>query len=117
VAPGPTTNPTHRDAMRHPLSLAGASIAMLGALAAAPAAAQNQGAYLASNCANCHGTEGVSAGGMPSLAGQPRGYFITQMQDFKAGKRPATIMHQLAKGYTDAQIELLADYFSKLPRK
>lgn len=91
--------------------------AMLGALAAAPAAAQNQGAYLASNCANCHGTEGRSAGGIPSIAGQPRGYFIEQMNDFKAGKRPATIMHQLAKGYTDAQIAQLADHFSKLPRQ
>lgn len=91
--------------------------ALFGTLAAAPAAAQNQAAYLASNCANCHGTEGRSAGGIPSIAGQPRGYFLEQMKDFKAGKRPATIMHQLAKGYTDEQIEQLADHFSKLPRQ
>jgi len=32
--------------------------------------------------------------------------------DFKTGKRPATIMHQLAKGYTDEQIDALAAYFS-----
>ena len=35
------------------------------------------------------------------------------MQEFKSGKRPATVMHQHAKGYTDQQIELMADYFSK----
>jgi cytochrome c553 len=34
------------------------------------------------------------------------------MRDFKTGVRPATIMHQLAKGYTDEQIEALAAYFS-----
>jgi sulfide dehydrogenase cytochrome subunit len=103
--------------MRILTHLAAASLAMLGTLAAPPAAAQNPAAYLAANCANCHGTEGVSAGGMPSLVGQPRSYLVQQMQEFKAGKRPATIMHQLAKGYTDQQIELLADYFSTLPRK
>jgi cytochrome c553 len=39
-------------------------------------------------------------------------YFVQQMQDFKAGKRPATIMHQIAKGFTDAQTEQLAAYFA-----
>ena len=34
------------------------------------------------------------------------------MKDYKAGKRPGTIMHQLAKGYTDAQIEQIAAYFA-----
>ena len=36
-----------------------------------------------------------------------------EMKAFRDGKRPATIMHQLAKGYTDPQIELIADYFSR----
>lgn len=49
---------------------------------------------------------------MPRLAGLDRNYLIRQMQDFKIGKRPATIMHQLAKGYSDEQIELIADYFA-----
>ena len=49
---------------------------------------------------------------MPSLAGQQRTYLVHQLQDFKTGKRPATIMHQLAKGYTDEQIHALATYFS-----
>jgi cytochrome c553 len=34
------------------------------------------------------------------------------MQDFKAGKRPATVMHQIARGYTDAQIDAIAAYLS-----
>jgi len=87
-----------------------------GAALAVPALAQgtdpNLGRNLAAACANCHGTNGVSQQGMPNLAGQQRTYLAQQMQDFKTGKRPATIMHQLAKGYSDEQIEALAAYFS-----
>ena len=87
-----------------------------GAVLAVPALAQridpNLGRNLAAACANCHGTNGMSQQGMPNLAGQQRAYLVQQMQDFRAGKRPATIMHQLAKGYTDEQIDALAAYFS-----
>jgi cytochrome subunit of sulfide dehydrogenase len=76
----------------------------------------NIGRNLAAACANCHGTNGVSQPGMPSLAGQPRRYLEQQMQDFKAGKRPATIMHQIAKGYTEEQIGALAAYLSEQAR-
>ena len=54
----------------------------------------------------------MSQQGMPSLAGQQRAYLTQQMQDFRAGKRTATIMHQIAKGYTDEQIDALAAYFA-----
>lgn len=69
--------------------------------------------YLAANCANCHGTQGRAVGAMPSLAGMPRQTIIEQMTAFRDGKRPATIMHQLSKGYTDQQIALIADHFSR----
>jgi cytochrome c553 len=69
--------------------------------------------YLAANCANCHGTTGRAVGPMPSLAGQPRSFIVEQMAAFRDGKRPATIMHQLSRGYTDRQIELIADHFSR----
>jgi cytochrome c553 len=91
------------------------TLLMMGLAIALPAAAQ-QTRYLAANCANCHGTDGRSSGGMPSLAGIERGYFIDQMKAFKEGRRQATIMHQLSKGYSDEQVEQLADYFSKLAK-
>ena len=69
--------------------------------------------YLAANCANCHGTTGTAQGSMPSLAGQQKSYIVEQMKAFRDGKRPATIMHQLSKGYTDQQVELIADFFSR----
>jgi cytochrome c553 len=75
----------------------------------------NYARSLAATCFTCHGTDGRSVGNVPpSLAGQDRNYLLQQMQDFKAGKRPATIMHQHAKGYTDQQLELIAGYFAAL---
>ncbi|MEP6773335.1 MAG: c-type cytochrome [Polaromonas sp.] len=69
---------------------------------------------LAATCANCHGTDGKSAQGsaLTSLAGLDKGYIVAQMKAFKAGTRPATVMHQISKGFNDAQIESLATYFS-----
>lgn len=68
---------------------------------------------LAATCFTCHGTDGRSVGGVPpSLAGQSRDYLLQQLKEFKAGKRPATIMHQHAKGYSDQQLEAIAAYFA-----
>ena len=69
---------------------------------------------LAATCANCHGTYGKSAEGasITSLAELSKAYFVQQMKDFKSGARPATLMHQLSKGYSDAQIDALAGYFA-----
>ena len=87
------------------------------ALAAGVASAQGQDPNLARNvaasCANCHGTNGISQGGMPHLAGQTKAELVRKMQDFKAGRATATIMHQLAKGYTDEQIDLVSGWFAE----
>ncbi len=82
-----------------------------------PAAAQGvdtAARSLAATCFTCHGTDGRSVAGVPPLAGRDRGELVQQMKDFKLGKRPATIMHQHAKGYTDAQIEQIAGYFASV---
>jgi len=87
-------------------------------LAAAPAVAQdNQGRNLAASCAICHGTDGYAVSkDMASLAGLPKDDLVGRMKDFKDGKRPATVMHQLAKGYSDAQIEAMAAWFAAQKR-
>ncbi len=86
------------------------------ALATGPAAAQdpNLGRNLAATCANCHGTDGraVPAAGMPPLAGQPKESIVQRFREYRAGTRPATVMHQIAKGYTDAQLELIAAHLA-----
>lgn len=71
---------------------------------------------LAASCAACHGTNGNSVGGTPVLAGLAPAYFITQMQAFRSGELNSTVMHRHAKGLTDAEIHLLADYFARQPR-
>lgn len=88
------------------------------ALAATSVSAQDlQGRNLSASCAICHGTEGRAVTkDMASLAGLPKEHIVAQMQDFKSGKRPATVMHQLAKGYTDAQIEAMAAWFAAQKR-
>lgn len=93
---------------------------MAAVLAAGPviASAQTPSPYphtgrdLAASCAICHGTGGVNAGGLPNLAGQSKDYVIGQLRDFRDGKRPATIMHQIAKGLTEEQIEAVAVFWS-----
>jgi cytochrome subunit of sulfide dehydrogenase len=78
-----------------------------------PVQAQNV-AYMAANCANCHGTNGNAQGtGSWPLAGKSKSYLIEQMAGFKSGTRQATIMHQIAKGYSDEQIAAMAEYFSQ----
>ena len=75
-------------------------------------AQDNRGRDLATTCSGCHGTNGRSASGMPTIAGLDAAYIVKQMNDFKSGARPATVMQQIAKGYNDEQIAALAAYFS-----
>ena len=88
-------------------------MATLGSVLAAaqpvdPGLARN----LAATCANCHGSNGVSAGGTASLAGMPAAELAAKMQEFRAGTRSATVMHQIAKGFTDEQVALVAGWFA-----
>ena len=93
-------------------------VAML-AYAALPAIAQDSPAArsLAATCAACHGTDGRSVTKeVPGLAGLPKDHIVAQMKAFRDGSRPATVMQQIAKGYSEQQIELMADYFARRPR-
>jgi len=73
---------------------------------------------LAATCASCHGTNGRSATSeVASLAGLPKEHVAAAMRAFRDGSRPATVMHQLAKGYTDREIELLAAFFAAQERR
>ena len=73
-----------------------------------------QAASLAASCTGCHGTQGraVAGSAVPGLAGQPAATLTEQLKAFKSGARTATVMHQIAKGYNDAQIDQLAAYFA-----
>ncbi|MFY7864645.1 c-type cytochrome [Roseateles sp.] len=85
--------------------------------AQAPAPDRLQVRSWAASCANCHGTNGRAQPGMASLAGSSREELLRSLLEYKNGVRPATVMHQLAKGYTDEQLATLAGYFASLPRE
>ena len=88
------------------------AVGLLGASALAAHAQVNQVRVWAAACANCHGTEGRAQPGMDALAGKDKSEIEQKMLDFKNGRRPATIMHQIAKGYSDEQIAAIATYFA-----
>lgn len=87
----------------------------VGTLCTAAIAAQAQVSQVrvwAAACANCHGTEGRAQPGNESLAGKDKDELIQKLMDFKTGRKPATLMHQLSKGYTDEQLAQIAAYFA-----
>jgi len=90
--------------------------ALATALLGAGGAAWSQDATLARNlaatCANCHGTDGRAVGDMKPLAGTPADKMLAMLADYRSGAMPATIMHQIVKGYTEAQLKLIASHFA-----
>lgn len=73
---------------------------------------------IAATCANCHGTSGRPPQGsaLATLAGMPKSTFVERMAAFKAAQSGPSVMHQIAKGFTDAQIEQMAVYFAEQKR-
>lgn len=87
----------------------------------ATANAQNpiaSGAAMAWQCAPCHGTNGQEfLEAMPPLAGMPTEQFIEAMIAYREGTRAAIIMDRVARGFTDAEIKAMAEWFEKQPVK
>lgn len=70
---------------------------------------------LSNSCAGCHGTDGKSPGAIPVINGKTSQFISQALHEFRDGKRFATVMGRHASGYTDEEIQLIADYFSSLP--
>lgn len=71
------------------------------------------GRDLAASCGACHGTNGVSHTDIPSLAGVARETLVEKLKGFAGGSVPASVMHQHAKGYSDDEIRLIAEFFAR----
>jgi len=91
-----------------------ATLCLLVVSSTSQAADPNLARSLAATCANCHGTNGnaIKGSGMDALAGMDKAKILQKLADFKSGDKPATIMHQISKGYTEAQLDLIATYFA-----
>ncbi len=98
---------------RHALIGAAAALALLPAFGQSPSPLQVRS--WAATCANCHGTDGRALAGEAStrLAGMQKELMLSHLNAFRSGQRPATVMHQLVKGYTPEQIDAIATYFSQ----
>lgn len=90
-----------------------ASIALAAAAMAGTAYAQvgEPGRLLASNCFQCHGTNGQGPG-FDTIAGKSASELYQELKDFQAGKEGTGIMAKHAMGYTDAQLQSLAAWLA-----
>ena len=73
--------------------------------------ADSPGRTLAANCFQCHGTNGHAQ--EMGLAGESASEIISEMNEMKNGNPGANIMNVHARAYTDQEIKLIADFFSK----
>ena len=95
-----------------------AALLVIAMTASSAVCAQDSAARnMAAACAICHGADGraITKDVVP-LAGLPREHIASQMRAFRDGQRPATVMHQIAKGYTDQQIDAMAGWFASQKR-
>ncbi|GAB4477831.1 MAG: hypothetical protein OHK0044_24430 [Burkholderiaceae bacterium] len=67
----------------------------------------------ASSCNACHGPGGRSVAGIPALAGRPAEQLYETLLAFKNNRRPTLVMHQHAKGYSDAELRAIAEFFAR----
>jgi sulfide dehydrogenase cytochrome subunit len=71
------------------------------------------GRLLAAQCAQCHGTSGV--GGFEELAGRDARSLYNDLIEMKYRRETESIMDLAARGYTDAQLRLIADWLAAQP--
>ena len=75
-----------------------------------------QGKMLSLSCASCHGTDGKSEAITPIIAGMGKTAMYQTLLEYKNGKRTGTMMPKHAKGFSDAELEQIAYYFSNVQR-
>ena len=73
-----------------------------------------EGMMLSLSCTSCHGTYGISPGAIPTIYRKSSEYIIETMKELRNGERDSTVMERIAKGYSDREIILIANYFSSL---
>lgn len=97
--------------MRSHLPLSLSFLLWTGTTAGAQPPTDTHARNLAASCSNCHAAPAHGEAVVRPLAGMPAADLARAMQEFRAGSRPGTVMPQLAKGYTDAQIEAIAQWY------
>jgi cytochrome c553 len=91
------------------LPFAGAAIFVMHGAAFAAASDDPHARESAAGCLGCHQPVG---GTIPRLHGQSREELAAKFRAYRDGRQSGTVMPQLAKGYTDAQIDAIAAWFA-----
>jgi sulfide dehydrogenase cytochrome subunit len=94
-----------------------AAAGTLGLAATASATELSRGAMLSASCAGCHGPGGHSPGSIPDISGKTADFIRISLEDFRSDKRSSTVMGRHAKGYTEEDIRLIADYLGQRNQK
>jgi sulfide dehydrogenase cytochrome subunit len=94
-------------------------IAIAFAVATAPIAAAHAASPEpppgAASCSGCHAAGTKVDTPVPRLAGRKGADIVTEMQAFKTGQKPSTVMDRIAKGFSDAEIQAIADWYAEQP--
>lgn len=102
--------------MRRMIAITLAACGTTAAAAQQPPSTPPAGRLLASNCFQCHGTDGRGDGTFERLAGKSSADIYAELREMRAENKRGDLMTIHAFGYTDAQLRAIADYFSKQPR-
>ena len=88
-------------------------VVALVASAGAALAASPEPPAGASSCSGCHAAGARVDTTVPRLIGRSAADIVAQMQAFKSGQKPSTVMDRIAKGFTDAEVQAIADWYAQ----
>lgn len=99
-------------------AIAGAALLTLAGLVWTSGSVQSASTFpagreLASNCFQCHGTNGRGPG-FDDLTGKSSSSIYGDLKEFASGQEGNGIMAVHAKGYSDQQLRELSDYIASV---
>jgi cytochrome subunit of sulfide dehydrogenase len=66
----------------------------------------------AAACSGCHAASAKVETPVPRIAGARADAIVKAMQEFRSGKRPATVMDRIAKGFSDEEVQAIANWYA-----
>ena len=67
----------------------------------------------ASSCSGCHAVNARTKTAVPRIQGRSATDIVAAMADFRSGKRAATVMDRIAKGFTEDETKMIAAWLAE----
>jgi cytochrome c553 len=90
-----------------------ASLVTLALLAASMPARAADAPAGATMCSGCHPRTGSAATSIPVINGRDAAEIVTIMEQFRGGKRPATVMDRITKGFAPDEVQAIATWLAE----